>query len=73
MTDMTPEEAKKRLRENVMRAEMLQRAKVFSGEGNPQECTHKHARRLTGIFYSSVGLIHCLECKGWQNVKSAIL
>lgn len=69
MQAATPEDTKKALE----RAEMLHRAKVFSGEESPQECTHKHSRRLTGVFYSSVGLIHCLECKGWQNVKSAIL
>ncbi len=69
MTEMTPEE----LQKAQERAEMLNRAKVFSGEEDPQECTHKHSRRMTGVFYGSVQLIHCLQCKGWQNMKSAIL
>jgi hypothetical protein len=52
---------------------ILDRARVFSGEAQVTLCTHQHRRRGTGIFYNSVGLIHCLECKGWQHARSAIV
>lgn len=60
-------------KEDLERAAVLQRAKSFSGEENPRYCSHSHQRRGTGVFYNSVELIHCLECLGWQSVRSVIL
>lgn len=60
-------------KETLERAAVLQRAKTFSGEENPRYCSHTHQRRGTGVFYNSVELIYCLECHGWQSVRSVIL
>lgn len=60
-------------KEALERAAVLQRAKTFSGEENPSYCSHTHQRRGTGVFYNSVELIHCLECRGWQSVRRVIL
>lgn len=60
-------------KEALERAAVLQRAKTFSGEENPSYCSHVHQRRGTGVFYNSVELIHCLECRGWQSVRRVIL
>ena len=60
-------------KEALEHAAVIQRAKTFSGEENPRYCSHVHQRRGTGVFYNSVELIHCLECRGWQSVRRVIL
>lgn len=50
---------------------ILERAKVFKGE-EPHLCTHTHQRTGTGVFYNSLGILQCLECKGWQSIRSVI-
>ena len=37
------------------------------------ECLHDHKRIGTGaVFYQSVGLLQCADCKGWQLIRKPI-
>lgn len=39
----------------------------------PIECGCKHKLLGTGVFFQSVGLIYCLTCNGWQEIKNPIV
>ena len=54
------------------RLAMLQRVATFNGNPNPRACTHVHQRRGTGIFYNSVEALQCMQCEGWQSIRSVI-
>lgn len=45
---------------------------AFSGENAPKVCEHDHKLQGTGVFYQSVGLLQCAECKGWQLIRKPI-
>ena len=55
------------------RLEFLARVQKFTGESNPQECTHVHQRRGTGVFFNSMEALKCLDCGGWQEIRRVIL
>lgn len=45
----------------------------FSGIENATECNCKHKLQATGaVFYQSVGLIECVNCRGWQFIKKRV-
>lgn len=49
------------------------RIRDFSGEVEPQLCLCTHKLAATGgIFYHSVGLIQCNNCRGWQLIRKVI-
>lgn len=52
---------------------LISKVKSFSIETNPTECKHNHKLQGTGaVYYYSVGLIQCLECGGWQEIRKQI-
>lgn len=52
---------------------MRERVRVFSGEDKVKACRHKHKLQDTGaVFYQSVGLLECVRCGGWQEIKKGI-
>lgn len=50
----------------------LERVRLFSQEEDVKICTCQHKLQGTGVFYQSVGLIQCANCKGWQQVRKPI-
>lgn len=52
--------------------ELQQRVRTFTGEHRVIPCDHDHRLMGTGVFYQSVGLIQCAECKGWQLIRKPI-
>ena len=52
--------------------ETQRKAAAFSGEDAPKICYHDHKLQGTGVFYQSVGLIQCADCKGWQLIRKPI-
>lgn len=53
---------------------LTERVTLFSREPNPKTCTCKHQMAGPGgVFYQSVGLIHCTRCKGWQLIRKQVL
>lgn len=56
-----------------MSNEWLERVRVFSGEQEPKICQCDHKLQNTGgVFYQSVKLLQCANCKGWQKVRKPI-
>jgi len=53
--------------------DFLERTRLFTKESNPKVCTCKHERLGTGVFYNSVGLIQCVMCNGWQDMRKPIV
>ena len=57
-----------------MNEEFLNRVRSFSQEEKPTLCTCEHKLQGTGgVFYQSVLLIHCHNCKGWQDVRKPVI
>lgn len=53
--------------------ELLERHGWLAGKmPEPSICTCDHELQGTGVFYQSVGLIYCPECKGYQLIKRPI-
>ena len=52
--------------------ETQRKAAAFSGENTPKVCEHDHKLMGTAVFYQSVGLLQCAECKGWQLIRKPI-
>lgn len=52
--------------------ETQRKAAAFSGEDAPKICYREHKLQGTGVFYQSVGLIQCADCKGWQLIRKPI-
>lgn len=52
--------------------ETQRKAASFSGENSPKVCEHDQKLQGTGVFYQSVGLIQCTDCKGWQLIRKPI-
>lgn len=52
--------------------DLLERVRLFAGEKEAKECVCDHQLAGTGVFYQSVGLIQCADCKGWQLIRKPI-
>lgn len=51
---------------------LQERVRIFAGEPNPKECRCDHKFQGTGVFFQSVGLIHCPTCRGWQLIRKPV-
>jgi hypothetical protein len=49
------------------------RVRDFSKQEQPMTCNHKHKQKGTGVFFQSMGVIQCADCKNWQVIRSPVL
>lgn len=51
--------------------------RVRAFDGSPtlrvRKCRHKHQLQHTGaVFYQSAGLLQCVRCYGWQEIRKPV-
>ena len=56
---------------------LTDRAKTFTdwqpGHPEPAECICDHKLQNTGaVFFQSIGILHCADCRGWQLIRRPI-